>query len=1008
MIKIPETYTLIQREDLPDVHAEGYLLRHNKTGACLVLLSNDDANKVFNIAFRTPPEDSTGVAHIIEHTVLCGSEKYPLKDPFVELVKGSLNTFLNAMTYPDKTMYPAASCNDADFKNLMDVYLDAVFHPNIYREEKIFRQEGWHYELESKDAPLKYNGVVYNEMKGAFSSSDEVLARTVMNSLFPDTPYGVESGGDPEVIPELTYEQFIAFHKRYYHPSNSYIYLYGNMDMTERLAWLDEAYLSHYDKAPVDSAIPAQKPFSAPHTVTQDYPVLDDEPLTHRTYLTENIVVGDALDVTKNVAFSILDYVLLSSPGAPVRQGLLDAHIGEDVYGSYEDGILQPYFTITAKNADEDQKEAFLEIIKKTLMEQAEHGIDRTALASGINFFEFRFREADYASYPKGLIYGLNLFDSWLYDENEPFSYLRQIGVFEELKKKAEEGYFEELIRTCLLDNPHNAIVVLKPRRGLAGEKEKQTAEKLARYKASLTDEQLEAIVRETKALTAYQEAPDSKEAISSLPHLTRDDIEKETPVQFRCRESEVDGIPLLQQDFFTNGIGYLTILFGTRDVPDELVPYLGLLRSVLGYIDTEEHSFGHLFHLINANTGGIACGTQSYPDCEQTGAFQGFFGVQAKYLYPKQNFVFDMIREILLTSKLDDKKRLREIISAQKVNLQGAFVSAGHLTAVRRALSYVTAADAWRERTEGIDYYRFIETIDGSFDERADEVIANLKRLRSILFCKNNFLVSITADTDGLTEAEKSGDGLAGLKSEIRALSDALPKGAYGEDIRERLRLAQNGACTDGSAFMWKPEIKNEGWKTSGQVQYDASVGNFRMNGFGYTGALLVLKTILAYDYLWMNLRVKGGAYGCMAMFNYTGTMALVSYRDPHLAETFEVYRRLPEYVEHFAADEETMTKYIIGTISDLDTPMNAAAKGTMSLAAWFTKIDREVYQKERDEVLACDADAIRALAGLVHTAADTKQICVVGSDAAIEREKEIFGSVAPLVQSGSAAAEQ
>ena len=380
-----DAYELISEEYIGDVRAEGKLLRHRKSGARIALLSNDDENKVFNIAFRTPPKNSTGVAHIIEHTVLCGSRKFPLKDPFVELVKGSLNTFLNAMTYPDKTMFPVASCNDTDFQNLMDVYLDAVFYPNIYRNEKIFRQEGWHYEMENRDDALTYNGVVYNEMKGAFSSADDVLDRAVFNALFPDTPYGVESGGDPAVIPELTYEEFLDFHRKYYHPSKCYIYLYGNMDMEEKLEWLDREYLSHFEKAPVDSAIPMQKSFSEPKEITQSYPILDNEPEENNTYLSWNTVVGDYSDVRLNIAFSVLEYVLLDAPGAPVKQALLDAGIGKDIEGAYNDGILQPVFSVIAKNADEKDRESFLSIIRSTLEELAEKGIDQMAVASGIN-----------------------------------------------------------------------------------------------------------------------------------------------------------------------------------------------------------------------------------------------------------------------------------------------------------------------------------------------------------------------------------------------------------------------------------------------------------------------------------------------------------------------------------------------------------------------------------------------------------------------------------------------
>ena len=517
-MRIPEEYQVLQREKIEDIQSEGWLLRHKKSGARVLLLENQDENKVFHITFRTPPEDSTGVAHILEHSVLCGSREFPLKDPFVELVKGSLNTFLNAMTYPDKTMYPVASCNDQDFQNLMHVYLDAVFYPNIYSQEEIFRQEGWSYQLESLEEPLKYNGVVYNEMKGVFSSAEELLNRKVFDTLFPDNAYGVESGGDPECIPQLTYEQFLDFHRTYYHPSNSYIYLYGNMDMEEKLRWMDEQYLSHFSLQPVDSAIRPQEPFGQMANLTLEYPVGEQESEEENTYLSWSAVVGDGLDVEQGLAFQVLEYALLDAPGAPLKQALLDAGLGKDVIGSYEDGIYQPFFSVMAKNARTEDRERFCQVIHDTLEELAQKGIGKKALLAGINYFEFRFREADYSSYPKGLMYGIDVMDSWLYDEEAPFSYLKQLAHYESLKEKAQGDYFQQLIRERLLNNPHSALVTAVPRRGLAAEQEKKLAEELAQKKASMSQEELQELVRKTAALKEYQEREDSPEAVASIP----------------------------------------------------------------------------------------------------------------------------------------------------------------------------------------------------------------------------------------------------------------------------------------------------------------------------------------------------------------------------------------------------------------------------------------------------------------------------------------------------------
>lgn len=970
-----EAYEVIGREYIEDVHAEGTLLRHRKSGARIALLSNDDENKVFNIAFRTPPENSTGVAHIIEHTVLCGSRKFPLKDPFIELAKGSLNTFLNAMTYPDKTMFPVASCNDTDFRNLCDVYLDAVFYPAIYQNEKIFMQEGWHYHLENAEDPITRNGVVYNEMKGAFSSADDVLDRVVFETLFPDTPYGVESGGDPAVIPELTYEEFLAFHKKYYHPSNSYIYLYGNMDMEETLDWIDREYLSHFEKTTIDSEIKRQKPFDKPVFVEKEYPILDDEPEEANTYLTSSTVVGDYSDVTLNIALSVLEYVLLDTPGAPVKQALLDAGIGEDIDGSYDDGVLQPVFSVIARNAESTDRDRFLAIIHDTLEEQAEKGIDRKAILSGINYFEFRFREADFSRFPKGLIYGIDLFDSWLYDENKPFEYLKVLAIYDDLKKKANEGYFEDLIRSYLLDAKHSACVTLRPKKGLAAAVEAKTAEELAAYKASLSSEEIDDLVKKTRELKAFQEAEETEEALDTLPVLGREDIAKQTPVKLCIEEKNVDGTPYLTEKYFTNGIGYLTLLFDTKNIPNEYVPYLGILKSVLGMVSTENYSYGDLFHEINSRTGGISCGLQTYTTDKGEKGDVGprMFGIRAKYLYPEQEFVWAMIREIITTSKFDEDRRIREILSGKKMSMQTGIPSAGHASAILRASSYQSETAAWNEKTSGIDHFRLVESICADFEKNFASLSEKLKELTRMVFRPENLTVSLTAD----------GTGFDGVENEIRSLREVL----YTDPVEK-------------GSFEWAPDRKNEGFKTSGQVQYVAMVGNYRSEGLPYTGLLRTLHVMLNYEYLWTNIRTLGGAYGCMSNFRRTGGEGLVSYRDPHLKNTLSIFRGLPDYLKNFEADERNMTKYVIGTISELDTPMNAAALGDLALSCWYSHLTEEDFQKERDEILAADAAGIRALAPYAEAIVRADNICVIGSEAVIDRDRDALQSVEALVK--------
>lgn len=966
-----QAYELLRQETIEDIHAEGYLLKHKKSGARVMILKNEDENKVFNITFRTPPTDSTGVAHILEHSVLCGSKDFPLKDPFVELVKGSLNTFLNAMTFSDKTMYPVASCNDQDFKNLMHVYLDAVFYPNIYKNRKIFEQEGWSYHMESAEEPLTYNGVVYNEMKGVFSSPEEFLDRTIFNTLFPDTAYGVESGGDPDYIPDLSYEEFLEFHKRYYHPSNSYIYLYGNADMEERLIWLDEQYLCKFDEQPVDSQIEHQKSFEKVQDIVMEYPISEDEEEEDNAYLSYNIVAGDTLNVELCLAFEILEYALLSTPGAPLKQALLDAKIGKDVFGSYNDGILQPFFSIVAKNSDMEKKEEFLTIIRDTLQKLVDEGLNKKTLEAGINYFEFRFREADYSSYPKGLMYGIDIFDSWLYDDEMPFDHLRALGVYDSLKQKISEGYFEELIRRYLLDNTHAAFVAVVPKKGLAKVREEALKAKLLKVKEGLSEEEIAEIVENTEALKAYQEMEENPEYAECIPMLKRSDIKRETHPVYNI-EKKIGDIFVLHHDVETNGIGYLTLLFDLNHIPVTYAPYLSLLKSVLGYVDTEHFTYSELFNEINANTGGIICGLNIFSPKEEDGNLQVKFGIKCKMLYPKMAFTFDMIDEIINTSKLEDEKRLYEIIAQQKSRAQMELVSAGHSTAMLRASSYFSKSAAYQDAIGGIEYYRLIADLEVHFEKKKAELIQTLKTLKELIFQPDNFMVSYTATEEGYKYLEET---LVSFKGKLKASHVVL----------------------EGPLEM-NPVKKNEAIKTAGQVQYVGQAGDFTVGGHNYTGALRILRMIMSYNYLWLNVRVKGGAYGCMSGFKRSGNCFFVSYRDPNLKKTFDVFAGIPEYIRNFNADEKEMTKYIIGTISGMDTPLTPSAQGALGLNSYMNRISVKDMQLERDQVLDATAEDIRNLADLVECVLKQNYICVVGSESAIMEQKELFMNISNL----------
>ena len=968
-------YEVVLTEDLPDLKSKGYLLKHKKSGARVLLMENDDENKVFTIGFRTPPSDSTGVPHIMEHSVLCGSRDFLVKDPFVELVKGSLNTFLNAMTYPDKTVYPVASCNDKDFQNLMHVYMDAVFYPNIYQHDEIFRQEGWSYKLDEPDGKLEYNGVVYNEMKGAFSSPEGVLDRVILNSLFPDTSYAYESGGDPEEIPNLTYEQFLDFHRKYYHPSNSYIYLYGDMDMEEKLKWLDENYLCEFDAAEVDSEICFQKPFDKMIEVEKTYSISSEETEEENTYLSYNKVIATSLDEKLYQAFQILDYALLSAPGAPLKKALMDAGIGKDIMGSYDNGIYQPIFSIIAKNAEPQQKEQFVQVIEDTLRKIVEDGIDRKALEAGINYHEFRFREADFGNYPKGLMYGLDLFDSWLYDEKKPFIHMQAIPTFAFLKEQIGTRYFEDLIQKWILDNPHGSMVIVKPERGRTARMDRELDEKLQTYKAGLSPDEVEKLARDTAELIVYQESEDAREDMEKIPVLGREDISREiAPI---CNEERVcGGIPMVYHNVETNGIGYVTLLFDLSGVPEEKLPYVGMLQAVLGIIDTTHYEYGELFNEINVHTGGIGTSLELYPDVTKVKEkeFRATFEMKGKALYPKMDVLFKMMREILTESKLEDEKRLKEILSMLKSRLQMSFLSSGHTTAALRALSYSSPLSKFKDDTDGIGYYEAVKEIEEHFEEKKEELIANLKELAARIFRADNLMISYTAAPEGLDAVEK----------EMETFKNGLFERTDGDEQENRCILH----CVK----------RNEGFKTSSKVQYVARTGNFIDGGAAYSGALHILKVILSYDYLWQNIRVKGGAYGCMCNFNRIGEGYLISYRDPNLEKTIDVYEKVTEYLRNFEADDRDMNKYIIGTISNIDRPMNPSAKGTRSMNLYMNHVTEEMIRKEREEILNAGQEEIRALADVVAAMLAADQLCVIGSEEKIEEQKALFGEVRTL----------
>lgn len=964
-------YEILDEHRVEDVQSDGFILRHKKSGARIAILSNNDDNKVFYIGFRTPPEDETGVPHIIEHTTLCGSKKFPVKDPFIELAKGSLNTFLNAMTYPDKTVYPIASCNDQDFKNLMDVYLDAVFNPNITKYEEIFKQEGWHYELTGKDDELKINGVVYNEMKGAYSSPDEVLSSQIYRSLFPDNTYSKDSGGNPEYIPKLTYEAYLDFYHKYYHPSNSYIYLYGDMDVVERLEWLDKEYLSLYDYKKVNSEINKQPAFDEIKNVETQYSITMDDSQENKTYLSYNRVVGDTLDEMLYQAFDVLDYALVSSPGAPVKQALIDAGIGDDVYGSYDAGILQPVFSFVAKNANASQADEFESIIENTLKEVVKTGINKEALLAGINSSEFKFREADFGQFPKGLLFGLNCLDSWLFDDMKPFIHLECLGTFAKLRKAVDTDYFEKLIQEYLLDNTHGSSVTVKPKRGLGNEREEALAKELSDYKASLSDEEIKKLIEDTEHLKKYQEEPSSDEDLRKLPMLTRADMKKNA-MPFSNIEDELLDVKVVRHDIESNGIDYISFLFDAGDFAQSELGYLGFFTNALGLVSTEKYSYTDLANATNIYTGGISTGTASHPDIKDRNNFVFKFEVKLKVLEKNIDKALELMEQMLLTSDFTDTKRLGELVAQIKARLQANLSSSGHLVAAMRSMSSFSRYALYQDELKGIAFYRSICHIEKELSESPKSVSDKLAAIAKKLFARNRMLISFTGNNEAYGNAKPS-------LEKVIAGFDKMS--AIGNQAEVHFNTAKE-AFIDAS-----------------QIQYVAKTGDFICEGYEYTGALRLLRIILSYDYLWINVRVKGGAYGCMNTFLRSGESYFVSYRDPNLSDTLDVYDRIPEYIKSFSPDERDMTKYIIGTFSALDTPMNPEAKGSRSLSAYLEGITYEQIQKERNEILNAQPEDIRRLADLVEAVLKKDSICVIGNENMIKESAGLFENVEKLI---------
>lgn len=951
---------------IEEVNSDAYVMEHVKSGARLMYLDNDDDNKVFYIAFRTTPDNSKGVPHIMEHSTLCGSRKYPLKEPFVELAKGSLNTFLNAITWPDKTMYPIASRNDVDFHNLMDVYLDAVFYPNCLKNPQILMQEGWHYELENKEAPLTYNGVVYNEMKGALSSPEAIMEDRAMEKLFPDTTYGVESGGDPEVIPTLSFREFTEFHRRFYHPSNSYIYLYGNMDIDKTLEYLDGEYLSAFDRRNVDSMVKTQAPFGKRISVTAPYGIAENEDTEGKAIHALYNAFNDHMSTMDSLAFRILNYVLIDMDGAPLKQAVLDAGLGSDLSGSYGDSYKQPVWIVEVTGSEVDKQQAFADVVDSTLRSIALKGLDKDMLEAALNRTEFTARENDYQGRPKGLFYGVRAMDLWLYDR-DPMEALRYIDDINTLRDNLKTNYFENLLLRYVIKNPHQVLITMKPEKGLTEKMNRETSEKLAAFKSSLSDEQLDEIMASTKALKERQASGETEEALETIPLLSRKDL-KRTVEEEVLEKENVSGMDHFHFDVHTNGITYLNLYFPLSGLTEEEIPYAILLSTLLRSLSTTKHSYGELARLSNAYTGGMSFAVNGYGKVEDTNAYLPALTVRAKALTAKADKLLDLLGEVINHTLFTDTKRLKELILQEKSEWDMTAFSRGHSLVMTRLTSYFSRGGEFAEQS-GLSYYYFLADLARKFDGEKEKLVAKLEEVSRKIFTRSGLFF----ETIGEEEEKKA------VLSNLSLLVDDMEEGEKKEP----------------RPFSFPPAEKNEAFRTSGKVQYVAKGGNFKSHGFAYTGALKVMETILRYEYLWKKVRVLGGAYGAFTQFLRDGTAILCSYRDPNLAETLKAYEDLPAYLENLTLSDREMTKYVIGTMAAAETQLTPSMKGERAMVHYLSGNTRESRMKIRDEVINCQVEDIRKLAPLVESVMKDPYICVMGSEDKIERDKALFDAV-------------
>lgn len=959
-------FKLIEKRFIKEVDAECLLFKHEKSGARLLKIANDDLNKTFCVTFKTVTESDAGTPHILEHSVLNGSTNFPVKSPFDILSKGSLNTFLNAMTGPDITLYPVSSMNDKDFRTLMHIYLDAVFNPLIYEDPRILEQEGWHHELEHADSSVAYKGVVYNEMKGAFSSPTREWGYLVDKALFPDTPYRFSSGGYPQAIPTLTYDAFINFHRKYYHPSNSYIFLYGDGDLESELAFIDENYLSNYEGSDEVVDIPLQAPFEAMRTGSGFYSATEGSDLEGNTYLSLSFVAGLSTDQQLGLGLRVLLQALVNNESAPVRLALQEAGIGKDV-SAWRDDLKQNVIHIRVQNANPDEAEKFKRVVFETLEKTVEEGLDKAAVAGIINRMEFNLREGNTPQ--KGLYYNNKALGSWFWND-EPFSGLEYEKPLLDLKEAIAKGYLETLISTHMIQNPHALLFTLNPKPGLEGENDAQTQEELASYKASLTSDEVNALVEHTSMLVDYQKAEDTPEALATIPLLDIEDIDPDVD-WYIAEASKVSRIPYLHYDTFTNDISYIKFFFDLRVLDEDQLPYASFLATLLGSIGTENYTFGELDNALDTHLGGFSTYLTRYIQARDDDKLLPKFVVSVKALSADQAKAFEFAEEVLTRSQLNDIERIKDVLDRHHSQLSARVKRDGLGYARTRLFSYSTNAGMFDELTGGLEYYWFITELVENFETRQVEVVAQLQSVADQLFSRRNLLASITSDPNSVK----------GFRKELKQFSRSLGKNK-----------------PDHLTWDLKSENQNEGFMAASKVQYVLQGTDFTDLGYEWDGKIRVLNQIVSREWLKNQVRVIGGAYGGFARFSPTGQVYFGSYRDPNLAETLENYANTPTFLKTLDVDETEMTRFIIGTISGLDRPQTPSQKGNAAITRYLTGITEKQLQEERTAVLNTSLEDVKAYEKMISDIIKNSPVCVYGNEDKLKQNKDLFDDLISL----------